>query len=65
MKCPECGIGFVQWSTEDILCPQCEIDGMPEDRAREIVFTNCNVCGRPLWLDDEDQMGMCVKCSQE
>jgi len=28
-----------------------------------VIFTNCNVCGIKLRTDDEDQMGMCVRCA--
>jgi hypothetical protein len=29
------------------------------------VFTNCNVCGIQLRTRDEDEMGMCERCSAE
>lgn len=31
----------------------------------EVVFTNCNVCGRELMTSDEESMGMCRLCSGE
>lgn len=42
-------------------CAECE--EIEDDR--EVVFTNCNVCGRKLHTTDEEAMGMCAICADE
>ena len=34
-----------------------------EDMNEPPVFTHCNVCGRQLIYQDEDQIGMCDECA--
>ena len=31
----------------------------------EVIHYNCNVCGRKLYYEDEEKMGMCENCSKE
>jgi DNA-directed RNA polymerase subunit RPC12/RpoP len=59
--CDNCGKPFPDWKIgreHEATCP----DLM---RNREIVFTNCNVCGRKLHNDTEESMGMCQGCADE
>lgn len=39
--------------------------GLGGDDHYEPVFTHCNVCGVKLRSRDEDEVGMCEKCSAE
>ena len=42
-----------------------EQDMQPGLFEEERIFSNCNVCGRPMADDDEHGMGMCSRCAWE
>ncbi len=39
------------------------LDGLLDEQ--QVVFTNCNVCGRQLIMADEEACGMCQICMNE
>lgn len=35
------------------------------DENYEVIFRNCNVCGRKLHYCVENEMGLCLNCAEE
>lgn len=59
--CDNCGKSFASYAKgkeHERTCPD-------QMTTREVVFTNCNVCGRKLHNDAEEEIGMCEKCADE
>jgi hypothetical protein len=64
MRCPNCKQAEVSTGNR---CSYCQDLCTPDEcwNEREVVFTNCNVCGRTLHTTDEEEMGMCQICADE
>lgn len=63
MKCTDCGKDFEPDCAQEEICKPCQYEDVPEPSI--VVFTHCNVCGIALRTRDEDEMGMCERCSNE